>query len=86
MYHVGNKIYFLQVLLEYFNSIKSKTEELQEQIVDLYGQLSESRDARQDALNAARASLPDIQAEIDDHGINSFLSIHTLKLEKKVRN
>ena len=86
MYHVNNKISSLQVLLEYFNSIKSKTEELQEQIVDLYGQLSESRDARQDALNAARASLPDIQAEIDNHGINSFLSIHTLKLEKKVRN
>ena len=62
-----------------------KIEELQIEITDLYGQLRESREARQEALNAAEQSLPDMQAAIDNHGEEAFLSITSLKLDTQVQ-
>ena len=74
------------MLLNYFQNLKKKIEDLQVEIADLYGQLRESREARQQALNAAQQNLPDMQAAIDNHGNDAFLSITSLKLDTRVRH
>ena len=72
-------------MLEYFQKFKKNIEELQIEIEDLYGELRESREARQEALNAAQQALPDMQASIDNHGDDAFLSITSLKLDTQVK-
>ena len=71
-------------MLKFYNDVKKKTEELKADVSSLYEDIIRSRDEREQALNAARRSIPDMQDLIDRHGRNTFLKINDLFLITKV--
>ena len=72
------------MLLEYYHNLKDRTEQFQAEIIGLYGQLSDSTEARQQVLQEARTNLPNLEAEI--HGNDDFLTISSLRLESQVHH
>ena len=76
----------MQVLLQYYQNLTSRTQQFETDIIDLYEQLSDSTEAKQTAFQAARDSLPDLEAEIQTHGEEDFLEISSLSLESQVSN
>ena len=73
-------------MIIYYKKVTRLVTTLQHDVIGLYERVLELRHKRLEALQKASESIPDLQDKIDQFGEDSFLTVSSLRLKKKVSN